>query len=117
MSLGGRHALHHMSASTCMPGLTPLPPSHVPGLWAVSMVSCAPWFTQLVLKVSGDHDERLSAQQQGMYTERHNRIGMTIIKGDREGDTCSMDLDSGDKAAADGVGLLVPRFAPRKIAL
>ena len=54
---------------------------------------------------------------QGMYTERHNRIGCTIIKGDRGGDTCSMDLESGDKAAADWVGLQVPRFAAPNTAL
>ena len=59
------------------------------------------------------------SSMQGMYTERHNKIGRIIIRailnGDRGGGICSMDLGSGDKAAADGVGIPVPRFVPPAI--
>ena len=59
------------------------------------------------------------SSMQGMYTERHNKIGRIIIraiaKGNRGGEICSMDLGSGEKAAADGVGLQVPRSVPPDI--
>ena len=56
---------------------------------------------------------------QGMYTERHNAVGRIIIrailKGSKGGEICSMDLGSGEKVAAAGVGIPVPRFVPPEI--
>ena len=56
---------------------------------------------------------------QGMYTERHNKLGRIIMraigKGEKGGEVVSMDLGAASKAAADGVGYTARRHVPPEV--
>jgi ribonuclease HI len=56
---------------------------------------------------------------QGMYTDRHNKLGRTIMravmKGERGGEIASMDLGAADKAKADGLHITTRRYVPREV--
>jgi hypothetical protein len=56
---------------------------------------------------------------QGMYTERHNKLGRiimrAILKGDKGGEVVSMDLGASSKTIAEGIHITTRRYVPAEI--